>query len=98
MSDTNMNQPPRADAMGGQSAKEPPATLVYTRCVFFRGEDTTMLERQVNYFLTYASLAALHNTETSVAGEEVIITLWFEPMPGCAVDSVYRDAIALGEP
>lgn len=84
--------------MSLDTTKEPPPTLVFTRCIFFRSDDTTVLERQVNYFLSFASLAALHRMETNVAGEEVIVTLWIEPMPGSRVDAVYREAIQLGEP
>ena len=73
-----------------------PNTLVFTRCVFFRSEDTTRLERQVNYFLTFAPLAALHRMETNTIGEEVVVTLWFEAMPGATgVDDVYSAAIHL---
>ena len=77
---------------------EPPPTLVFTRCVFFRDEDTTRLEEQINYFLAYAPLAALHRMETNTAGEEVIVTLWFEPMPGAHTVDVYEKALRLGTP
>ncbi len=76
--------------------KEPVDTLVFTRCVFFRGGDTTRLERQVNYFLTYAPLAALHRMETTAVGEDVLVTLWFETLPGASgVDEVYSAAVHL---
>lgn len=76
-----------------------PDTLVFTRLLFFRHEDTTLLEQQVNYFLTYAPLAALHNMQTSVVGEDVIITLWVEPMPGSSsIMRVYDEALNAGRP
>ncbi|OIP40807.1 MAG: hypothetical protein AUK47_07550 [Deltaproteobacteria bacterium CG2_30_63_29] len=71
-------------------------TLVFTRCIFFRGADSTHLERQVNYFLTYAPLAALNHQETNIVGEDVLVTLWFEPMPNAVnLDEVYSAAIHL---
>ncbi len=74
-------------------------TLVYTRCVFFRGEDTTLLERQVNYFLSYAPLAELKKMETTSLGEAVLITLWFDPMPSADnIDAVYAAAIQIAKP
>ena len=76
-----------------------PATLVYTRCIFFRSEDVTRLERQVNYFLTYAPLAALHRSETTSVGDEIVVTLWFEPMPGAEdLDEIYAAAVRLAGP
>jgi len=83
--------------MSDNVVKNPPPTLVFTRCIFFRHQDTTVLERQVNYFLTYAPLAALHRMETSVVGEEVLITLWFEAMPDATqLDAVYAAALSVG--
>lgn len=73
-----------------------PYTLVYTRMVFFQNSNTTLLERQVNYFLTYAPLASLHKTESNVTDDGILITLWFEPMPGATqLDRVYEEALAL---
>ena len=85
------------------SAEQPPLeagdTLVYTRCVFFRGEDTTLLERQVNFFLTYAPLAELKKMETTSLGESVLVTLWFDPMPSAnKIDAVYAAAIEIANP
>ena len=72
---------------------------MFTRCVFFRSMDTTLLERQVNYFLRYAPLAALHKKETIAQGEVVIVTLWIEPMPHAdTINEVYNAAVGLGSP
>jgi len=73
-----------------------PDTLVFTRCVFFRSDDTTRLERQVNYFLSNAPLAALHRCESNALGQELVVTLWFEPMPGATdIDATYAAAVRL---
>jgi len=81
------------------TAPKLPDTLVFTRVLFFRHEDTTLLEQQVNYFLTYAPLAALHSMQTSVVGEAVIITLWVEPMPGSSsIMAIYEEALNAGRP
>lgn len=75
------------------------ATLVYTRCVFFRHEDTTILEQQVNYFLNFAPLAKLHKVETNTSNDDVIVTLWFEAMPNAqGIEQIYDDALVMGKP
>lgn len=69
-------------------------TNVFTRCIFFRHGDTTVLEQQVNYFLTYAPIAALTRMETNIIESEVLITLWFDPMPDARdIDEVYAEAL-----
>ncbi|MDX9722949.1 MAG: hypothetical protein RBU37_19520 [Myxococcota bacterium] len=71
-------------------------TLVFTRCVFFRSDDTTRLERQINYFLGHAPLAALHRMETNALGQEVLVTLWFDLMPAAEnIDAIYSAAVRL---
>jgi hypothetical protein len=82
-----------------QGAPSAAPTLVFTRCVFFQHHDASILEAQVNWFLTHASLAALHRCETTSRNEEILITLWFEPMPNASnIGSVYEAALRKGMP
>jgi hypothetical protein len=85
--------------MSSPPSPPPAPTLVFTRCVFFQHSDASILEAQVNWFLTHASLAALHRCETNVRGEEVLVTLWFEAMPNADnIGSVYEAALRQGQP
>jgi hypothetical protein len=82
-----------------KSAQAAQPTLVFTRCVFFQHHDPSILEAQVNYFLSVAPLAALHRCETTARGEEVLVTLWFEAMPGADnLGNVYAEALRQGQP
>lgn len=62
------------------SSKPPTDACIYTLCLL-QHHDPSILEAQVNY-LSVAPLAALHRCETTARGEEVLVTLWFEAMPG----------------
>ncbi|MGI5829017.1 MAG: hypothetical protein ACOX8U_02475 [Bradymonadia bacterium] len=67
---------------------------VFTRCIFFRHSNSTILEQQVNYFLSLAPLESLKDMHTNIIDGDILITLWIVPLAGAtSVDRIYSEAL-----
>ena len=75
-----------------------PPNGVRTRCIFFRHENTTLLESQINYFLTYAQIENLVHINTTIYESSVLITLWIVPaIDAQNIDKIYAEALAIAK-